>query len=126
MTDRDGSPRDPHWIGRHGECIAVSWLRSTGHQILSRNFRGPKGGEVDIIAREGKVLLFIEVKTRTAGQKSRPLDAVNREKQALIERGARHWLTQLGATQPPWRHDVLEIILQEGKKPQINQVRDAF
>ena len=126
MTEPDGTPRDAQWIGRHGERIAVSWLRSTGHKILSRNYRGPKGGEVDIIAREGKLLLFIEVKTRTAGQDIRPLDAVNREKQALIERGARHWITQLGHPQPAWRHDVLEIILEEGEKPQINQVRDAF
>ena len=52
LTDRDGSPHDPHWIGRFGERVAVSWLRSTGHKILSRNYRGPKGGEVDIIARQ--------------------------------------------------------------------------
>ena len=126
LTDRDGSARDPHWIGRQGERVAVSWLRSTEHKILSRNYRGPKGGEVDIIARDGKLLLFIEVKTRTAGQSVRPLDAVDQKKQALIERGARHWITQLGHPKPPWRYDVIEIIFKEGEKPQINHVRDAF
>ncbi len=126
MTDTKGVARDPHWIGHHGERIAVSWLRSTGHKILSRNYRGPKGGEVDIIARDGKLLLFIEVKTRKAGQQSRPLNAVNQEKQALIQRGARHWITQLGHPKPAWRHDIIEVILEEGEKPMVNHVRNAF
>lgn len=126
MTEPDGTPRDHQWIGRYGERVAVSWLRAQGCQILSRNYRGPKGGEVDIIARDGKLLLFIEVKTRTGKQSMRPLDAVDLEKQALIERGAQHWITQLGHPKPPWRHDVLEIILEEGQKPRVNQVKDAF
>ena len=104
----------------------MSWLCSQGLKILSRNYRGPKGGEVDIIARDGKLLLFIEVKTRTAGQSSRPLNAVNREKQSLIERGARHWISQLGCEKPAWRHDVIEVILEDNEKPQVNHVRDAF
>ena len=126
MTERDGSPRDRQWIGRYGERVATSWLRAQGCNILSRNYCGPKGGEVDIIARDGKLLLFIEVKTRTGSQSMRPLDAVDREKQELIERGARHWITQLGHPRPAWRHDVLEITLQDGEKPQVNQVKDAF
>jgi len=126
LTDKDGSPRDPQWIGRFGERVVVSWLRAHGCRILSRNYRGPKGGEVDIIARDDKLLLFIEVKTRKAGQSVRPLDAVDTNKQALIERGARHWITQLGHPQPPWRYDVCEVILEEGQKPRVNQVRNAF
>jgi putative endonuclease len=126
LTERDGTPRDTAWIGRYGERVAVSWLRSKGCKILSRNYRGPKGGEVDIIAREARLLLFIEVKTRKAGQALRPLDAVDRDKQALIERGANHWIMQLGHPKPAWRYDVCEVILQDGKKPRVKLVRDAF
>jgi putative endonuclease len=126
LTDRAGNRRNSQWIGRYGERVAVSWLRSQRHHILSRNFRGPKGGEVDIIARKGQLLIFVEVKTRTAGQAIRPLDAVNRSKQALLERGARHWIKQLGKRQPPWRFDVVEVILEDGKRPQVNHVRNLF
>ena len=126
MTERNGTPRSPHWIGRRGERIAVSWLRSRGHAILSRNYRGPKGGEVDIIARQGRLLIFIEVKTRTAGQRVRPLDSVGRDKQALIARGARHWISQLGHAKPAWRYDVLEVLMREGELPEVRQIRNAF
>ncbi|MDX1679428.1 MAG: YraN family protein [Akkermansiaceae bacterium] len=126
MTERDGSPRSRRWIGRRGERIAVSWLRSQGHSILARNYRAPRGGEVDIIARKQRLLLFIEVKTRSGGQRIRPLDAVDSHKQALIERGARHWIRQLGQEKPAWRFDVLEVLLEDGKRPVVRQIRNAF
>lgn len=106
--------------------IARDFLRGQGCRILARNFRGPHRGEVDIIARDGKVLLFVEVKTRRAGSRIRGLDAVDRDKQGLIERGANAWLKRLGTRDLPWRFDVIEVLLEEDKKPVINHVRDAF
>lgn len=81
---------------------------------------------MDIIARDGKVLLFVEVKTRRAGNPIRGLDAVNRDKQKLIERGANAWLKRLGTRDLPWRFDVIEVSLEEGKRPHVNHIRDAF
>jgi putative endonuclease len=81
---------------------------------------------VDIVARSGKLLLFVEVKTRREGSKIRPLDAVNREKQALIERGANAWLKRLGTRDLPWRFDVIEVYVQEGSRPRVNHIKDAF
>jgi putative endonuclease len=81
---------------------------------------------VDIIARDGKLLLFVEVKTRHKDTLIRPLDAVDKPKQALIERGANAWLKQLGTRNLPWRFDVIEVYVEEGEKPRINHVRDAF
>jgi len=106
--------------------VATDWLRAHGCRILARNYKGPRRGEVDIIARDGKLLLFVEVKTRHTDTRIRPLDAVDKTKQALIERGANAWLKQLGTRNLPWRFDVIEIYVEEGKKPRINQVRDAF
>jgi putative endonuclease len=126
LARRDGSPLDPQEIGALGERIAASWLRSRGKKVLYRNFRASRGGEVDVVAREGKVLLFVEVKTRRAGGIGRPLDAVNRPKQQLIERGANEWLRLLGTRDLPWRFDVLEIILTEGQPPYVHEVRNAF
>ena len=126
LTGPDGEPRDRIWIGNRGEEIARDFLRSQGCSILARNFRGPHRGEVDIIARQGKLLLFVEVKTRRAGSRIRGLDAVNRDKQLLIERGANAWLKRLGTRNLPWRFDVIEVTLEDGVKPRINHVRDAF
>lgn len=126
MTDAEGEPRDRKWTGDFGENVAADFLRSKGCRILARNFKAPRGGEVDIIARDGKLLLFVEVKTRHISAKIRPLDAVDKPKQALIERGANAWLKQLGTRNLPWRFDVIEVWLEEGRKPEVNHVRDAF
>ena len=126
MTDADGIARDRRWIGEYGERVAVDFLRASGHRILKRNFKGPRRGEVDIIARKDRLLLFVEVKTRRSDAKIRPLDAVDKSKQKLIERGANAWLKLLKTRNLPWRFDVIEILVEEGELPKINHVRDAF
>lgn len=126
MTAPDGSSRGRAWLGDYGERVAEHFLIARGCRILARNFRGPRRGEVDLIARDGKLLLFVEVKTRHADTKIRPLDAVDKSKQALIERGANAWLKRLGTRNLPWRFDVIEVLVEEGEKPKVNHVRDAF
>jgi putative endonuclease len=126
LTGPDGALRDRNWLGNYGEQVARDWLRSQGCKVLARNFKGPRRGEVDIVARDGKLLLFIEVKTRREGTRIRPLDAVDKSKQALVQRGANAWLKRLGTRDLPWRFDVIEVYVEEGKKPRVNQVRDAF
>ena len=126
MTDADGIARDRRWIGEYGERVAVDFLRASGHRILKRNFKGPRRGEVDIIARKDRLLLFVEVKTRRSDAKIRPLDAVDKSKQQLIERGANAWLKLLKTRNLPWRFDVIEVLVEEGGLPKINHVRDAF
>jgi putative endonuclease len=126
LTGPDGVKRDRAWLGNYGERVAADWLRSNGCRILARNFRGPHKGEVDIIARHGKLLLFVEVKTRREGARIRPLDAVDKTKQGLIERGANAWLKRLGTRDLPWRFDVIEVYVEDGMKPRVNHVRDAF
>jgi putative endonuclease len=113
-------------IGQLGEDIACARLRADGRKVLYRNYRGPKGGEVDIVARDGEVLSFVEVKTRVFGGRGRPLDAVNASKQEFIERGARAWLRLLGRQDFPWRFDVVEVILEEGKVPNVHVVYNVF
>ena len=113
-------------IGDLGEEIACAQLRANGRKVLYQNYRGPKGGEVDIVARDGEVLSFVEVKTRTYRGYGRPLDAVDAAKQELIERGANSWLHVLGTRKIPWRFDVVEIILTEGDVPDVNVVHNVF
>lgn len=126
MHDGKGVPRSNKWIGDYGERVACDYLRSQQVHVLKRNFRAPRGGEVDIIARHGRVLLFVEVKTRQHDAKIRPLSAVDRKKQALIERGANAWLRKLRTRQIPWRFDVIEVLVKDGEKPDVRWIRDAF
>lgn len=113
-------------VGQLGERIGAEWIWAQGGKVLYRNFRAPGGGEVDIVARDGDTLAFIEVKTRTRVGPGRPLDAVDREKELLIERGANEWLRLLKTRDIPWRFDVLEVVLEDGRPPAINRVRNAF
>lgn len=126
MTTPDGERLDSAAIGELGERIARAWLRARGVKVLYRNFRAPGGGEVDIVAREGTLLLFSEVKTRTRTDFGRPLDAVDEKKRALIRRGANEWLKQLRTREIPWRFDVIEVVLLEGEKPKVHRVENAF
>lgn len=126
-------------VGALGERIAAHFLQRKGWKLLYRNFRAPRGGEVDLVMRGGEELnqlVFVEVKTRTRKGYGRPLEAVDRDKQTLIERGANEWLRLLADQHRhddedfrrtiSWRFDVVEIILQEGKKPDVNLVENAF
>jgi putative endonuclease len=126
LTGPEGRGIGAAAIGELGERIARAWLRAQGAKVLYRNFKAPGGGEVDIVAREGRQLLFTEVKTRRAGGSGRPLDAVDRDKQRLIERGANEWLRLLGTREIPWRFDVIEVILAEGEKPLVRRVENVF
>jgi putative endonuclease len=117
---------DRGFVGRRGERIAARWLWVQGCKILYRNYRGPNDGEVDIVCRHGKVLAFVEVKTRTSTAFGRPAQAVTLEKQALILRGASAWLRLLGCPDIAWRYDVVEVLLIPGHKPQLNWIQAAF
>lgn len=126
LSGRGGETMRHTELGDLGERVAVAYLTGEGRKVLYRNFRAPGGGEVDIVARDGEVLSFVEVKTRRSEKYGRPLNAVDREKEKLIERGADAWLGLLGTRGIPWRFDVVEVILQEGELPQVNVVKDAF
>ncbi len=113
-------------VGQYGELVASDWLRLHRCRILARNFRSPRGGEVDLIARQDNLLLFVEVKTRHSSTRIRPFEAVDAKKRSLIERGANAWLRRLGSRNLPWRFDVIEVYYDETRAPVVNHIRDAF
>jgi putative endonuclease len=117
---------DPQWVGRRGEAIAARWLWTRGCRILYRNYRGPDGGEVDLVCRHGQDLCFAEVKTRTSVAFGRPGLAVDEAKQRLIRRGAESWLRLLGCPDIRWRYDIVEVLLLPGKAPEVTWLRSAF
>ena len=117
---------DKDTIGRWGEHLTALWLKKHGRKILFHNYRAPQGGEVDIVARHGDTLTFVEVKTRTSDALGRPGEAVTAAKQELILRGARAWLRLLGNPDIKVRCDVAEVILREGELADINVIEGAF
>lgn len=117
---------DPIALGAIGEKIAALALEAEGFKILFRNFRGSYDGEVDIVSRDNRTLVFTEVKTRTSLQHGRPSEAVTPAKQHLILRGAKEWLSRLPSEDVPVRMDVVEVILRTGEKPEVTIIRDAF
>ena len=121
-----GRKMDRGEIGAMGELIAARWLSAHGRKVLFRNFRGVNRGEVDIVARHGQVLTFIEVKSRTSTAFGRPADAVGPDKQRLIQRGAMDWLRLLGHPRIQFRFDIAEVILTEGELPHVHIIENAF
>ena len=118
-------------IGIFGENEAVSFLKQKGLILLDRNYHS-KYGEIDIIAKDDKYIIFCEVKTRKDGVFSKPAEAVNLEKQKKILKTALDYL-QINVDkelkfQP--RFDVMEIIYEdfngEETVKSINHIENAF
>jgi putative endonuclease len=111
-------------LGERGENVAAKFLTQAGYKILQRNYRS-RLGEIDIVARQGRTLVFVEVKTRADAQ-PRPEDQVNAEKQHQITKSASLYLNRFGHPQPPARFDVIAIVWPEGREPQIEHHQNAF
>jgi len=111
-------------MGDRGENVAARFLRNHGYKIIVRNFKCPLG-EVDIIARDGKTLVFCEVKTRTYDDPT-PEDQVNETKRHQITKTAKLYLTRYGFPQPPARFDVIAVVWPNGREPQIRHTPNAF
>ncbi len=112
--------------GRRGEKLAAKFLRQHGYKILYRNFRGRTGGEIDIVARDGDTLVFVEVKTRGSEEFGRPFEAVRSDQQHRISRGALAWLRLLADPDILFRFDVVEVMIRDGAPPQLELIRNAF
>jgi len=111
-------------LGRWGEEQAVVYLRRKGLKILERNLRTPVG-EIDIIARHGKVLVFIEVKTRRSLAYGTPQEAVGPVKQRQVLRAAQWYLADKGAVGGQSRFDVVAVLARSGET-RIEHIPDAF
>jgi putative endonuclease len=79
------------WLGREGEARAARFLEARGYRIVARNVRADRV-EIDLIARRGGLLVFVEVKSRRASEHGRAAEAVDWRKQRRLRRGAHAWL----------------------------------
>ncbi len=110
-------------VGKEGEEIAVRYFRKRGYRIIERNYRTPLG-EIDLIAKDGDVIVFVEVKTRTDSAFGRPFEAVDWRKKEKIRKVSLCYLKKF-RHEVPARFDVLSIDIENGEK-RVEHIRDAF
>lgn len=109
--------------GRMGERAAALHYQLRGYRILARNFR-TRQGEIDLVAKRGDTLVFVEVKTRGKNAIALPRDWVGGEKQRRILCAARAYILRLGY-EPRVRFDVVEV-RTGGLVPRIHCIENAF
>jgi len=114
-------------LGKWGEELAANWLSGQGLVILARNVRTPYG-ELDVIARQKEIIVFVEVKTRTNTMFGLPEAAITPEKQKHLHDAAVFYLQEKAPDfSGDWRVDVIAI-LADGKKdnPEIHWIQNAL
>ena len=98
--------------GAQGERLAADWLRRERHfAVLARNWRSPRDrrDEIDLVCRDGEVLVFVEVKSRTAGALVPGFHAVDERKKRVLRRAAEAYLARLPAKPRTFRCDIVEV-----------------
>lgn len=114
-----------HRTGRLCESLAASALERDGWSILARNFRdGPR--EIDLIARRGELVAFIEVKGRTDTSHHHPLEAIGPFKRRDLARAARLWIAAHGRRGDLYRFDAVSVIGPRSTSPRVEHVEDAW
>lgn len=112
-------------LGRAGEKAARAHLRALGFAILETGYRS-RFGEIDIVARDGETLVFVEVKARRAAAFGRPEDAVTWTKRRRLSRMAREYLARHGLGEPACRFDVVSVVYDEKGRAAVELFRGAF
>lgn len=112
-------------VGAYGERVAVRTLESAGLTVLDRNWRCPDG-ELDLVARDGTVLVFCEVKTRSSLEFGDPSEAVVRAKAARIRKLALLWMAAHGSGWETVRFDVISVLRRPAGAAAVRHIREAF
>lgn len=107
---RSGRARGAHLeLGRRGEELAAGWYLDRGYVLLERNWRCPQG-ELDLVLRRGRTIVFCEVKTRSSQRFGSPFEAVDRRRIGRLRAAAGQYLRQAGRGTPAVRFDVAGVI----------------
>ncbi len=110
--------------GKAGEAAAADYLKRNGYEILEQNYFFHHG-EIDIIAKEGKTLVFVEVKSRQSTVFGEPEESVTPKKQELIRRTAEGYVLEKNIGEIDCRFDVVSVMLKDGKA-NCKVLKDCF
>jgi putative endonuclease len=111
--------------GELGERAAKKFLQKAGLKFLAANFRSVRG-EIDLVFRDDDCLVFVEVKTRSSEEWSRPADAVDARKKKLLSQTALDYLRLLKNPEVKFRFDIVEVLLAEGAVREIRHLPNTF
>jgi putative endonuclease len=111
-------------LGKEGERIAERYLQNKGYKLVERNYRC-RAGELDLIVLDRRVVVFVEVKTRTGRGFGSPLEAVEFRKQRKIIQAAQFFLAEKRLQQRDARFDVVGVSWA-GREPIVEHVENAF
>jgi putative endonuclease len=121
-----GAPKPEHLRrGELGERAAKKFLQRAGLKFLAANFRSERG-EIDLIFRDADCLVFVEVKTRSSEEWSRPADAVDARKKKLLSQTALDYLRLLKNPQVKFRFDIVEVLLADGAVREVRHLPNSF
>ena len=111
-------------LGKAGEEIAFKKIKKLGYKCIERNYRCPLG-EIDLIAKHGDYLVFIEIKTRKGRNIGYAKEAVNLRKQRQISKAALNYMKEKKCCDTKSRFDVVAVSINRNK-PDIEVIQDAF
>ncbi len=120
---RDGEP-STRQRGREAEALAEAWLVRHGFEVLARN-HATRRGEVDLVCREGTVVCFVEVRSRSRRDLGTPAESVTRAKARRVVAAATHWALRHGGLEQEMRFDVVSVLTGPGA-PVVELIRGAF
>lgn len=111
-------------IGKAGEIAARNFLENKGYTVLEANWRFHRA-EVDLIAKDGNILVFVEVKTRSSEAFGKPESFVDARKQRFLAEAASAYMEQIGHN---WeiRFDIVSVLLEPGAEALLEHFEDAF
>ena len=110
--------------GSYGEKVACQHLKKNNYIILERNYR-KRFGEIDIIAKKGDLIAFVEVKTRSCEEFGKPSEAVNYAKRQRIIKTALSYIAQKDLD-AEFSFDIIEVLINNKKVLSINHIENAF
>jgi putative endonuclease len=111
--------------GRLGERRACRFLMRLGYDILARRFRG-RGGELDIVAFDGPVLVFVEVKARARSEFGEPWEFVDWQKKQKLRRTAEEFIALHDLGRYAWRFDIVSVVAPGDPAERIDHLKEAF
>jgi putative endonuclease len=128
MRDVTALGRGRRAIGTLGEQAAADYLARAGYQIIKRNYRC-RAGEVDIVARDGHTLVFVEVRTRTGASFGLPEESITAAKGSRMVATALTYLAEQGEqtdADAEWRVDLIAVDVQGGRVARLRHVKHAL
>jgi putative endonuclease len=127
LKERFTSVNQPEHLrrGRLGEQAAKNYLRRQGLKFLTANFRSARG-EIDLIFRDDDCLVFVEVKSRSSEDWTRPAAAVDARKRRLLSQTALDYLRRLKNPAIKIRFDIIEVLLADGGVREVRHLPNTF